>query len=66
MKMEYFQNLDVDKVNDNKFFLKTVKARFSNKWKTENKLFWQKGIWSWQMNSFQTLSVTILLTLQKL
>ena len=28
-KMEYFQNMDVNKVNDNKMFQKTVKPRFS-------------------------------------
>ena len=35
-KMEYFQNMDVNKVNDNKMFWKTVKPRFSNKCKNEN------------------------------
>ena len=33
-KKEYFQNMDVNKVNDNKMFWKTVKPRFSNKCKT--------------------------------
>ena len=33
-KMEYFQNMDVNKVSDNKMFWKTVKPRFSNKCKT--------------------------------
>ena len=37
-KMEYFQNMDVNKVNDNEMFWKTVKPRFSNKCKTENTL----------------------------
>ena len=27
-EMEYFQDMDVSKVNDNKMFLKTVKPRF--------------------------------------
>ena len=40
--MEYFQNLDVNKVNDNKFFLKSVKSRFSNKCKTENTNFFDR------------------------
>ena len=35
-KMEYFQNMDVNKVHDNKMFWKTVKPRFSNKCKTAN------------------------------
>ena len=34
--MEYFQNMDVSKVNDNKMFRKTVKPRFLNKCKTAN------------------------------
>ena len=34
--MEYFQNMDVNKVSDNKMFWKTVKPRFSNKCKTVN------------------------------
>ena len=38
-KMEYFQNMDVNKVNDNKKFWKTVKPRFSNKCKTANNYF---------------------------
>ena len=33
-KMEYFQNMNVNKVNDNKMFWKTMKPRFSNKCKT--------------------------------
>ena len=33
-KIEYFQNMDVNKANDNKMFWKTVKPRFSNKCKT--------------------------------
>ena len=35
-KMEYFQNMDVNKINDDKIFWKTVKPRFSNKYKTAN------------------------------
>ena len=35
-KMEYFQNMDVNKVNGNKMSWKTVKSRFSNKCKTAN------------------------------
>ena len=35
-KMEYFQNMDVNKINDNKIFWKTVKPRFSNKCETAN------------------------------
>ena len=35
-QMEYLQNMDVNKVNDNKMFWKTVKPRFSNKCKTAN------------------------------
>ena len=35
-KMEYFQSMDVNKVNGNKMFWKTVKPRFSNKCKTAN------------------------------
>ena len=43
--MEYFQNMDANKVNDNKIFWKTVKPRFSNKCKAANAiLFSQKGI----------------------
>ena len=34
--MENFQNMDVNKVNDNKMFWKTVKPRFSNKCRTAN------------------------------
>ena len=34
--IEYFQNMDVNKVSDNKMFWKTVKPRFSNKCKTVN------------------------------
>ena len=34
--MEYFQNMDLNNVNDNKMFWKTVKQRFSNKRKTAN------------------------------
>ena len=35
-KMEYFQNMEVSKVNDNKMFSKTVKRRFPSKCKTAN------------------------------
>ena len=35
-KMEYSQNMDVSKFNDNKSFRKTLKPRFSNKCKTAN------------------------------
>ena len=35
-KMEYFQNMNVNKVNDNKMFWKTVKRSFSNKCRTAN------------------------------
>ena len=35
-KMEYFQNMDVGKVNDNKMFWKNVEPRFLNKCKTAN------------------------------
>ena len=34
MKMEYFQNMDISKINENKMFLKTVEPRFSIKCKT--------------------------------
>ena len=36
-KVEYFQNMNVNKVNDNKMFWKTMKPRFSNKCKTASK-----------------------------
>ena len=42
-KMEYFQNMDVNKVNDNKIFCKTVKPRFSNKCKTANTIILTEG-----------------------
>ena len=32
--MECFQNMDVNKVNDNQMFQKTMNPRFSNKCKT--------------------------------
>ena len=41
--MEYFQNMDVSKVIDNKMFQKTVKPRFSNKCKTANNFFDRRG-----------------------
>ena len=42
-KMEYFQTIDVSKVNDSKMFWKTVKARFSNKCKTANTIILTEG-----------------------
>ena len=42
-KMEYFQNMDVNKVNDNKMFWKTVKARFLKKCKTANTIILTEG-----------------------
>ena len=42
-KMEFFQNMDVNKVNDNKMFWKTVKPRFSNKCKTANTIILTEG-----------------------
>ena len=42
-KMEYFQNMGVNKVNDNKIFWKTVKPRFSNKCKTANAIILVEG-----------------------
>ena len=42
-KMEYFQNMDVNKVNDNKMFRKTVKPRFSNKCKTASTIILTEG-----------------------
>ena len=42
-KKEYFQNMDVNKVNDNKMFWKTVKPRFSNKCKTANTIILTEG-----------------------
>ena len=42
-KMEYFQNMDVDKVHDNKMFWKTVRPRFSNKCKTANTIILTEG-----------------------
>ena len=41
--MEYFQNVDVNKVNDNKMFWKTVTPRFSNKCKTANTIILTEG-----------------------
>ena len=29
-KMEYFKNMDVNRLNDNKMFWRTVKTKFSN------------------------------------
>ena len=43
-KMEYFQNMNVNKVNDNKIFWKTMKPRFSNKCKDyKNNYFDRRG-----------------------
>ena len=42
-KMEYFQNMDVNKVNDNEMFQKTVQPRFSNKCKTANTVILTEG-----------------------
>ena len=42
-KMEYFQNMDVNKVNDNKIFRKTVKPRFSNRCKTAKIIILTEG-----------------------
>ena len=41
--MEFFQNMDVNKVNDNKMFWKTVKPRFLNKCKTANTIVLTEG-----------------------
>ena len=41
--MEYFQNMDVNKVNDNKMFWKTVRPRFSNKCKATNTIILAEG-----------------------
>ena len=38
-KMKYFQNMDVNKVNNKKMFWKTVKSRFSNKCRLQTQLF---------------------------
>ena len=43
-KLEYFQNMDVNKVNDDKMFWETVKARFSNKCKTANTIILTDGV----------------------
>ena len=40
--MEYFQNIYFSKVNDNNFFWKTVKPRFSSKCKTRNAIILAK------------------------
>ena len=42
-KMEYFQNMDVNKVNDNKMFWKILKPRFSSKCKTANTIILAEG-----------------------
>ena len=42
-KMEYFQNMNVNKVNDNKMFWETVKPRFSNICNTANTVILTEG-----------------------
>ena len=42
-KMQYFQNMPVNKANDNKMFWKTVKPRFSNKFKAGNTIILTQG-----------------------
>ena len=63
-KMEYFQNMDVNKVNDNKMFWKTVKPRFSNKCRiiilTEGDMIIKNG------KLIADTFITIYATLQKL
>ena len=41
--MEYFRSMEVNKVNDNKMFWKTVKLRCSNKCKTANTIILTEG-----------------------
>ena len=41
--MEYFNNMDVNKINDSKTFWKNVKPRFSNKSKTGNTIILTEG-----------------------
>ena len=41
--MKYHQNMDVDKVNDNKIFWKTVKSRFSNKCRSASTIILTEG-----------------------
>ena len=41
--MDYFQNMDVKKVNDNKMFWKTMKPKFSNKCKAANTIILTEG-----------------------
>ena len=41
--MECFQNMDVNKVNDNQMFQKTMNPRSSNKCKTANTLILTEG-----------------------
>ena len=65
-KMKYFQNMDVSKVNNQKMFWKTVKPRFSNKYKTANTIILTERDMIMKNDIQQTLSITILLTLQKL
>ena len=65
-KMEYFQNMDVNKVNDNKMFWNTVNPRFSKKCKTANPIILTEGDMIFMTSLKQKLSIPILLTLQKL
>ena len=41
--MEYFQNMDVNKIIHNKLFWKTVKPRLSKKCKTANTIILSEG-----------------------
>ena len=63
-KIEYFQNMDVNKANDNKMFWKTVKPRFSNKCRiiilTEGDMIIKNG------KLIADTFITIYATLQKL
>ena len=42
-KIEYYQKMDVNKVNDNKMFWKAMKRRFSNKCKTASTVILTEG-----------------------
>lgn len=41
--IEYFNNMYVSKVSDSRRFSKTIKPRFSSKWKTENTIILTLG-----------------------
>ena len=41
--MGFFQNMDLNKVNDNKMFWESVKPRFSNKCKTASTIILTEG-----------------------